>query len=112
MISSMNRVRSRPGNADSFMFGDFDAFGSPMKLSAALTGTTHSIAPSHLVILATFHCSPRRRYWRDRDKEIRVLAERSTHPQTKRTLQNIAADYENLAQRAEERLRESRREKR
>jgi hypothetical protein len=51
-------------------------------------------------------------YWRDRAKEIRALAERSIHPETKRTLQNIAADYERLAQRAEERLQESRREKR
>jgi hypothetical protein len=51
-------------------------------------------------------------YWRDRAKEIRVLAERSTHPETKRTLQNIAADYERLALRAEGRLQESRREKR
>jgi hypothetical protein len=51
-------------------------------------------------------------YWRDRAKEIRVLAERNTHPDTKRMLQNIAADYEHLAQRAEERLQESRREKR
>jgi hypothetical protein len=51
-------------------------------------------------------------YWRDRAKEIRVLAERSTHPETKRTLQNIAPDYERLALRAEGRLQESRREKR
>jgi hypothetical protein len=52
------------------------------------------------------------RYWRDRAKEILELAERSTHPETKRNLQNIAADYEHLAQRAEERLQESRRVKR
>jgi hypothetical protein len=39
-------------------------------------------------------------YWRDRAKEIRELAERSTHPETKGNLQNIAADYEHLAQRA------------
>jgi phage gp46-like protein len=51
-------------------------------------------------------------YWRDRAKEIQGIAERSTHPETKRTLQNIAADYEHLAQRAEERLQESRRVKR
>ena len=48
-------------------------------------------------------------YWRDRAKEIQGLAERSTHLETMRTLQNIAADYEHLAQRAEERLQESRR---
>jgi hypothetical protein len=41
-------------------------------------------------------------YWRELAKEIRVLAERSSHPETKRTLQNIVADYELLAQRAEE----------
>jgi hypothetical protein len=51
-------------------------------------------------------------YWRDRAKEIRVFAQRSTHPETKRMLQNIVADSEHLAQRAEERLQESRREKR
>jgi hypothetical protein len=51
-------------------------------------------------------------YWRDRAKEIRVLAERSTHPDTKRMLQKIVADYEHLAQRAEQRLQGSRREKR
>jgi hypothetical protein len=31
-------------------------------------------------------------YWRDRAEEIRVLAERSTHPETKRTLENIVID--------------------
>jgi hypothetical protein len=36
-------------------------------------------------------------HWRDRAKEIRVLAERSTDPETKRTLKNIVADYELLA---------------
>jgi hypothetical protein len=51
-------------------------------------------------------------YWRDRAEEIQELAERSTHPETKRSLQNIAADYERLAERAEERLQESSREKR
>jgi hypothetical protein len=43
-------------------------------------------------------------HWRDRAKEIRVLAERSTDPETKRMLQNIVADYELLARRAEGRL--------
>jgi hypothetical protein len=46
-------------------------------------------------------------YWRDRAKEIRVFAQRSTHPETKRMLQNIVADSEHLAQRAEERLQGS-----
>jgi hypothetical protein len=51
-------------------------------------------------------------YWRDRAKEIRGLAERSTHADTKRMLQKIVADYEHLVQRAEQRLQGSRREKR
>jgi len=44
-------------------------------------------------------------YWRDRAEEIRVLAERYAHPETKRMLQGLVADYEVLAQRAEKRLR-------
>jgi hypothetical protein len=47
-------------------------------------------------------------YWRDRAEEIRVLAERGIHPETKRMLENIVIDYLRLALRAEERLRESR----
>jgi hypothetical protein len=47
-------------------------------------------------------------YWRDPAEEIRVFAERSTHPETERALENIVIDYERLALRAEERLRESR----
>jgi hypothetical protein len=35
-------------------------------------------------------------YWRDRAKEIRVFAQRSTHPETKRMLQNIVADSEHF----------------
>jgi hypothetical protein len=46
-------------------------------------------------------------YWRDRAEEIRVLAERSVHAETKRMLETIVADYELLALRAEERLRGS-----
>jgi hypothetical protein len=44
-------------------------------------------------------------YWRDRAEEIRVLAERSVHTETKRMLETIVSDYELLARRAEERLR-------
>jgi hypothetical protein len=44
-------------------------------------------------------------YWLDRAEEIRVLAERYIHPETKRMLDNIVTDYEHLARRAEERLR-------
>jgi hypothetical protein len=47
------------------------------------------------------------RYWLDRAEEIRVLAERSVHAETKRMLETIVADYELLARRAEERLRGS-----
>jgi hypothetical protein len=43
----------------------------------------------------------------DRAEEIRVLAERMVDAETNRTLEKIASDYELLAQRAEERLRES-----
>jgi hypothetical protein len=46
-------------------------------------------------------------YWRDRAEEIRVLAERSVYPETKRMLETLVVDYELLAQRAEERLRGS-----
>jgi hypothetical protein len=44
-------------------------------------------------------------YWLDRAEEIRVLAERSIHAETKGMLEKIVSDYELLAQRAEERLR-------
>jgi hypothetical protein len=37
------------------------------------------------------------RYWLDRAEEIRVLAERSVHAETKRMLETIVADYELLA---------------
>jgi hypothetical protein len=47
------------------------------------------------------------RYWLDRVEEIRVLAERSVHTETKRMLETIVADYELLARQAEERLRGS-----
>jgi hypothetical protein len=43
-------------------------------------------------------------HWRDRAEEIRVLAERSIRAETKRMLENIVADHELLARRAEERL--------
>jgi hypothetical protein len=46
-------------------------------------------------------------YWRDRAEEIRVIAERYIHPETKRMLEKIVSDYELLARRAEERLRGS-----
>jgi hypothetical protein len=46
-------------------------------------------------------------YWRDRAEEIRVIAERSVHAETKRALEKLVSDYELLALRAEERLRGS-----
>jgi hypothetical protein len=46
-------------------------------------------------------------YWLDRAEEIRTLAERSVHAETKHMLQTVVADYELLARRAEERLRGS-----
>ena len=46
-------------------------------------------------------------FWRDRAEEIRVLSERYVARETKRMLQGIVADYEKLAQRAEERLNET-----
>jgi hypothetical protein len=49
-------------------------------------------------------------YWRDRAEEIRQLAARSVHAETKRMLETIVADYELLARRAEERLSGSRRD--
>jgi hypothetical protein len=45
-------------------------------------------------------------YWRDRAEEIRQLAARSLHAETRRMLEIIVADYELLAGRAEERLRQ------
>jgi hypothetical protein len=47
-------------------------------------------------------------YWLDRAEEIRVVAERSVHAETKRTLEKIVSDYEVLARRVEARLRGSR----
>jgi hypothetical protein len=54
------------------------------------------------------HLRANPQYWRDRAKEIRWLAERSVHVETKRALETIVADYELLARRAEGRLHGSR----
>jgi hypothetical protein len=56
----------------------------------------------------TFDLLTNPKFWRDRAEEIRLLAERYIHPETKRMLQNIVNDYEHLARRAEERLGRSR----
>jgi len=47
-------------------------------------------------------------YWRDRAKEIQAVADRVVNQETKRTMQDIAICYEQLAQRAEESLSASR----
>ncbi len=42
-------------------------------------------------------------HWHKRAKEMRRLAQDMAEPEIKRTMLNIAADYETLAKRAEER---------
>jgi len=48
----------RRGNADSFMFGDVNAFGSATKRSAPLTGTTHFVAYQRRLIPIVGHDFP------------------------------------------------------
>jgi hypothetical protein len=48
------------------------------------------------------------KYWRDRAEEIKAIADRLANQETKRTMQDIAICYEQLARRAEERLSASR----
>jgi 3-methyladenine DNA glycosylase/8-oxoguanine DNA glycosylase len=43
-------------------------------------------------------------YWRDRAEEIKAIADRLANQEAKRTMLDIAICYEQLAQRAEERL--------
>jgi hypothetical protein len=43
-------------------------------------------------------------YWRDRAEEIQAIADRLANQETKRTMQDLATCYEQLARRAEERL--------
>jgi hypothetical protein len=47
-------------------------------------------------------------YWRDRAAEIKAIADRLANQEAKRTMQDLAISYEQLAQRAEERLSTSR----
>jgi hypothetical protein len=43
------------------------------------------------------------KHWRYRAKEARAMAESMTDPEAKRLMLNVAADYERLAERAEQR---------
>ena len=46
------------------------------------------------------------KHWRDRAEEARAHAEQMTDRDTRQTLLKIAEDYEELARRAEKRLRQ------
>jgi hypothetical protein len=46
------------------------------------------------------------KHWRDRAEEARAHAEQMTDRDTRQTLLKIAEDYEELARRAENRLRQ------
>ena len=43
------------------------------------------------------------KHWRYRAKEARAMAESMTDPEAKQSMLNVAADYERLAKRAEDR---------
>jgi hypothetical protein len=52
-----------------------------------------------------FHVSNDARYWLDRADRARYVAESMTDPELKRMMLDVAAGYERLAKRAEERRR-------
>jgi hypothetical protein len=47
------------------------------------------------------------KYWRDRAEETRTHAEQMRDPNSRRRMLRIAEDYEELAKRAERRLKKS-----
>jgi DNA-binding ferritin-like protein len=47
------------------------------------------------------------KHWRKRAEEARIHAEQLTDPEARRMMLEIAEDYETLAKRAEQRLRNS-----